>query len=111
VAESTEERHQHTNKKIAFNRLVKTKEFQNWARLQAAAVEQGYRNIEEKVEKSMTPNNLKVEHVTTYTCDSCGRSETVTSTDPLDVPTWLVYSGEDPRKVEQHRCTACESRK
>jgi len=110
VAESREERYQHANKKIAFRRLVASKEFQSWARIQAAAIEQGYRDVEEKVEKSMAPNNLKVEHITTYTCDTCGRSETITSVDPSIAPEWLVYDGDDLLNANRYSCTSCLGR-
>lgn len=61
VGESREERHQHMNKKTAFNRMIKSKRFQDWLKIQSAMVMQGYRDIEQKVEKTMRTKNLKVE--------------------------------------------------
>ena len=61
---SQEDRHQHENRKIAFNRCVRTPEFQNWLRLTIAAVSAGYDSIEKQVEKSLSEENLKVEYFT-----------------------------------------------
>jgi protein subunit release factor B len=98
VGESREERYQAMNRKIAFKRLVNSSEFQNWAKLQAAMIEQGYRDVEEKVDKSMTHNKLKVEYVTTFTCDQCGASEAITSLDPK----------EKPRGWTEEACPRCQ---
>jgi len=65
VGESREERSQLQNKKRAFERLIKTKEFQNWHRLKCAVMMQGHREIEQminqKVEEALKPENLLVE--------------------------------------------------
>lgn len=65
VGESREERSQLQNKKRAFERLIETKEFQNWFRLKCAEMMQGHRAIEQmidqKVEEALKPENLIVE--------------------------------------------------
>ena len=61
VAESRSERSQLINKKIAFHRLTESKKFKNWIRIQAAACFQGYKNIEQKIDKMMKEENLKIE--------------------------------------------------
>lgn len=61
AVECCEERSQHTNKKKAFNRLANDPKFRNWLRMQAAAVEQGYRDVEHKVSRMMDEKNLKIE--------------------------------------------------
>jgi protein subunit release factor A len=59
--ESREERSQVQNKKRAFNKLANDKKFKNWIRVQAAMVEQGYRDVEDKVDRMLRGSNLKVE--------------------------------------------------
>ena len=61
VGECREERSQHQNKKIAFNRLVKSEKFQNWLRVESAARIQGFADVEDKVNKSLVSKNLKIE--------------------------------------------------
>ena len=60
VGESREERHQHANKKIAFKRLTEHPKFKLWLTRVFNEIITG-ETIEEKVEKSMTENNLKIE--------------------------------------------------
>lgn len=60
--ESREERHQHLNRKLAFQRCVETKEFKNWLRLKTSATIAGYADIERYVDKMMKPENIKVEY-------------------------------------------------
>jgi hypothetical protein len=57
VGESREARTQRENKKLAFRRMAESRAFQGWAR--RAAI--GLRPVEEVVEESMKPENLKVE--------------------------------------------------
>lgn len=64
VGVSQEDRKQSENRKIAFNRCVKTKEFQNWIKATTAAIAAGQRSIEAHVDKLMDEKNIKVE---TYT--------------------------------------------
>lgn len=62
IGESRSERSQTQNKKLAFQRLRDNKKFQAWVRLQAAMVLQGYKDVEDKVDKMlMCPENLKIE--------------------------------------------------
>ena len=61
VGESRDERQQTQNRKLALERLVKSSKFQAWARLNAAVVAEGFENIEKKLDKMMSEENLKVE--------------------------------------------------
>jgi len=65
VGQSSEERSQSQNKRIAFRRLVEHKKFKTWMKLKAAAVECGMyeieRMIEVAVEDAMKEENLKIE--------------------------------------------------
>lgn len=65
VGESRESRHQHVNRKIAFERLFKTKEFQKWHKLKVGfalkGIEDMERIIEKKVDEMMKDKNLKIE--------------------------------------------------
>lgn len=60
VGESREERHQAMNKKIAFQRLVKSNTFQVWLKRKTseALMEE---TVEQKVDRMMHPSNLRVE--------------------------------------------------
>lgn len=58
--ESREERSQLQNKRIAFSRMAKTKEFLAWARATAAKL-RGVKTIDERVDEQMQPHHLKVE--------------------------------------------------
>lgn len=60
VGECQEHRSQHQNKKIAFERMAKTKIFQNWNRVEAAR-RMGQKTTEELVEEQMAPHNIKTE--------------------------------------------------
>jgi len=104
VGESREERSQHQNRRIAFKRMAQSKKFQNWARAQAAAIEQGYRDTEQKVSQMMASDNVKIDYVTTWECDGCGKTETITASDPNKKPEWLAI-GE--LQEEEHLCTRC----
>lgn len=64
VGESREHRDQLQNKKAAFERLVKTKEFQVWQKLKAAMVMKGIFDIQKELDKQMEEKNIKIE---TYT--------------------------------------------
>jgi protein subunit release factor B len=61
VAESQESRSQAMNKKIAFKKLVNTVKFKLWHTRKCNEAISG-ETLEEKVEKSMHPKNLKVEY-------------------------------------------------
>ncbi len=61
--ESREFRSQLENKRAAFRRMGTTPEFQKWARSMAARM-RGEKSIEERVEESMSPENLLIEEQT-----------------------------------------------
>ncbi len=63
IGESREERNQLQNKKIAFKRLIETKEWKIWHKIQAAAALKGICDIERKVNDLMKDENLKVEYL------------------------------------------------
>lgn len=105
VGESREDRRQHINRKIAFNRMANSKQFQNWAKMQAAAVLEGHRNTEDKVNKSMVSSNLKTEYITTYICDGCNKKETITSAEQGVLPEWVEMVEGDT-----HYCSTCAGR-
>jgi hypothetical protein len=107
VGESRQERKQHQNRKIALRRLADSEKFRKWVRIQSAMVAQGFRDIEDKVDKSMGPINLKVEHVVKYTCDECRGQATVTfiEGDPPGLPKGWI---EDDLF---HYCPQCRARR
>lgn len=57
-----DERVQSQNKKLAFRRMIESKEFQAWLKTHTAAKLQGYRDAEHKVEEMMQEKNLKIEY-------------------------------------------------
>ncbi len=63
--ESREFRDQPQNKKAAFSRLLKTKEWERWHRLKVGyairGIEDMQREIEKEVDKAMDEENLKIE--------------------------------------------------
>lgn len=61
VGEAREERSQSANKRLAFNRLVKSKSFQSWLKMETARHDGILAKVEENVDKAMEPKNLKVE--------------------------------------------------
>lgn len=60
AGESREERSQHRNKEIAFNRLIKSPKFRMWHAAKCVELLKG-ETVEEAVEKMMAEENLKVE--------------------------------------------------
>ena len=60
-AEAREERSQLQNKKVALQKLAENKLFKAWCAAQLSALEQGYKSVEDKVNKMMDESNLKVE--------------------------------------------------
>ena len=60
VGESREERSQAQNKKLAFERMVKSSKFRLWHAKRVKEIEDG-QSLEEKVDKMMDQKNLKVE--------------------------------------------------
>lgn len=61
IGQSKTHRTQEANKKAALKRLVNSKQFQSWLRMEVAARIQGYSNLEAKIDEQMKDNNLKVE--------------------------------------------------
>lgn len=67
IGESREERSQLQNKKIAFNRLVKSDKFQVWFKRKCAnemLSKEEKVQIENKIDEMMREENLKVEYYT-----------------------------------------------
>jgi len=107
VGESRQERKQAQNKKIALQRLSESRKFLGWVRIQAAMIEQGYRDLEDKVDRSMAPVRLRVEHIVKYTCDDCKRHAEVVHLegDEVGIPKgWIAVS------ADLHYCESCQSR-
>jgi hypothetical protein len=104
VGESREERSQTQNRKNALRRLVEHPRFKLWVKMKAAAILQGFRDVEHKVEMLMRPANLKVEYLQIYTCDDCGaKSEPRSGGPPED---WDTCPG-NPQENATHRCRDC----
>lgn len=61
IGECCEQKQQVQNKKIAFERLVKTKKFVNWHKFKASMAMKGIIDIEKEVDKMMSAKNLKIE--------------------------------------------------
>lgn len=61
VGECREERHQHVNKERAFKRMTQTPEFQAWLKREIARVSGREAAIQDAVERSMKPSNLRIE--------------------------------------------------
>ena len=67
---ATEHREQHRNRVLAFQRMVKNPVFNAWRRQKARDIARGKdleKEINEKVEKAMRPENIKVEIYNTKT--------------------------------------------
>ena len=58
--ESRDGKSQHQNKKIAFNRLVNSNEFQNWLKIKSKEIITK-QTIHDKVEEMIQPDNIKNE--------------------------------------------------
>ena|SRR3989304_1011197 len=61
VGISQDQRELPQNKKIAFRRMLETPEWKKWHRMKAAEMMGILENLEEKVERMMKPENLKIE--------------------------------------------------
>lgn len=61
VAEATEQRSFHQNKKIAFKRLIEKSEFKKWHKIMCAKVLGHYIDPEKWADKQMDLKNLKIE--------------------------------------------------
>jgi peptide chain release factor 1 len=71
-AHAEDERVMPQNLKLAFQRLIKTKKFQDWLKIESARKMGKIAEIEQEVDKSMNPQNLKIEGV-----DENGRWEDI----------------------------------
>jgi protein subunit release factor A len=63
VGQSCDERSQLQNKQTAFERLVKSPKFQKWHKVEVAKRTGATALLEQEVDRSMSPNNLRVESV------------------------------------------------
>jgi len=61
TGESRKHRSQHRNKTEAFSHLCNSPKFRRWLRIEAAKKLTDLRQLEERVEEQMRPENLKVE--------------------------------------------------
>ena len=61
VGQCCEQKHQAQNKKIAFERLAKTKKFVNWQKLKAAMAIKGIHDLKQEVDTMMKKQNLRIE--------------------------------------------------
>jgi protein subunit release factor B len=61
VGESREQRTQLQNERAAWLKLANHPKMKLWTRLQLAAQEQGFRDLDAKVDRMMTEENLRVE--------------------------------------------------
>jgi protein subunit release factor B len=61
VGESRDQREQTQNRKLALERLVASNIFQTWVKVQAAMQEEGFANIERKLDAEMMVDKLKIE--------------------------------------------------
>jgi protein subunit release factor B len=61
VGESRDERQQTQNRKLALERLTTSPIFVAWVKVQAAMIEQGFRDLDQKVDQMMVDDNLQVE--------------------------------------------------
>lgn len=59
VGESRELRSQPQNKKLAFERLVRSAKFKSWVRAEAAARAKGFQDLDDQVDREM--KNVRVE--------------------------------------------------
>lgn len=57
-----DERHQAQNKKLAFERLVKSKQFQDWHKIECARRMGTLVDIDKVVDETMSERNLKIEY-------------------------------------------------
>lgn len=102
ISQCQDERTQEQNKKIAFRRLVDSPKFKLWVKMEAAAKQLGYQDLERKLEDSLKPQNLKIEHLLTYKCDAPGckkEAQVATPEGQISLPLgWREIS-------EKHSCS------
>lgn len=64
VVVSQNERSRKQNERIALQRLAKDPKFLSWVRVQAAMMDQGYKDIEDKIDQMLQdPKQLKIEYL------------------------------------------------
>ena len=61
VGVASDDKSQHRNKRVAFRRMAESKTFRDWANLEAAKKNGELKRIKDKVERLMSPLNIKVE--------------------------------------------------
>ena len=61
VGQSDDTRSQHENKQIAFRRMAETPEFKRWHRAEILAVTGQLAAIDQSVNDSLVPSNLRIE--------------------------------------------------
>lgn len=61
--EGRSERSQHRNRRLALERLAKSKAFQSWVKVKAAQVTSKIAEIDKQVDQQMHPRNLQIEGV------------------------------------------------
>jgi protein subunit release factor A len=61
VGEACDERSQVQNERLAWRRMANSPKFQLWCRMTIGAKEEGYANIEKKVDALMASEHIKVE--------------------------------------------------
>lgn len=62
VIRASEHKSQLQNKKAALKRLIQSDRFKIWLRMETAARELGYANLEAKVDEMISERNLKIEY-------------------------------------------------
>ena len=63
------ERSRMQNEKTALQRLAKDPKFLSWVRVQAAMIAEGYKDIEDKVDRMINdPNQIKIEYLVRIKC-------------------------------------------
>lgn len=56
VGQAEDDRSQHKNKRLAFERMAKTKKFQSWARMEACRVTGKLAEMEERIDRELRVN-------------------------------------------------------
>ena len=109
TVQATEERSRTRNERRALYRLVESKRFMAWVRIQAAMILQGFRSLADKVDKMLKdPKQTKVEYLTTFICDGCGKRERMISQSefPYAAPNgWKTVTSSS---YSEHFCPECQ---
>jgi len=64
VGDACEQRTQYQNRKAAFQRLVESRKFQQWHKVEASARLLGYADTEKMVDEMLRPEHLTIEVMT-----------------------------------------------